>query len=89
MNIQKDENTFYIGERDDKKAELHFEEKGDRLIVDHTFVSDELRGQGVAGKLVEKVVQFARTEGKKILPTCSYAKEKIKKTKEYHDVLEY
>jgi uncharacterized protein len=68
---------------------LHFEEKGDRLIIDHTFVSDELRGQGVAGKLVEKVVQFARTEGKKILPTCSYAKEKIKKTKEYRDVLDF
>lgn len=88
--INKGENKFYIG--DDIKeplAEITFIENGDnRLVIDHTYVSDELRGQGIAGELVEKVVTRAREKGKKIMPLCPYAKSKLKKTPEYHDVLE-
>jgi hypothetical protein len=87
--IQKGENKFYIG--DDIKepiAELTFVESGeDRIVVDHTYVSDELRGQGVAGQLVEKVVDYAREKNKSIVPLCPYVKNKMDKTPEYHDVL--
>jgi len=88
-NIEKGENKFYIG--DDIKeplAELTFVESGEnRIVVDHTYVSEELRGQGIAGKLVDEVVSYAREKNKKIIPLCPYAKEKIEKTQEYHDVL--
>lgn len=87
--IQKGENKFYIG--DDIKepiAEITFVESGeDRIVVDHTYVSDELRGQGVAGKLVEEVVQYAREKKKRIIPLCPYVKNKMNKTPEYQDVL--
>ncbi|MGM8363900.1 GNAT family N-acetyltransferase [Virgibacillus sp. W0181] len=87
--IKKGEGKFFVGENETSPlAEITFQQKDDRtLIVDHTYVSDELRGQGMAGKLVEKMVTYAREEGKKIIPECSYAESKIKKTPEYHDVL--
>lgn len=47
-----------------------------------TYVAKVLQGQ-----LVDNVVQYAREEGKKILPLCPYAKDKIEKNEDYHDVL--
>lgn len=88
LEIKKGENKFYIGE-DIKEpiAEITFVQSGEnRMVVDHTYVSDELRGQGVAGKLVEKVVTYARENGKKIIPQCPYVKSKLEKTPAYHDV---
>jgi len=87
--IQKGENKFYIGDDiKNPKAELTFVESGEgRIVVDHTYVSEELRGQGIAGKLVDSVVKYAREKNKRIVPLCPYAKDKMEKTAEYHDVL--
>ncbi|RLL40389.1 N-acetyltransferase [Oceanobacillus piezotolerans] len=87
--INKAENKFYVGESvKEPLAEITFVRSGgNRIVVDHTYVSDELRGQGIAGQLVEKVVEYARSEGKKIKPLCPYAKRKLEETPEYHDVL--
>lgn len=87
--INKAENKFYVG--DNVKyplAEMTYIQSGKSLIViDHTYVSDELRGQGIAGKLLEKVVLLARENNKKIKPLCVFAKQKLEDTPEYHDVL--
>lgn len=87
--INKGANKFYVGENiQNPLAEITFVESGKaRLVIDHTYVSSDLRGQGVAGQLVDNVVQYAREEGKKILPLCPYAKDKIEKNEDYHDVL--
>ncbi|WP_404451357.1 N-acetyltransferase [Virgibacillus necropolis] len=89
IDIKKGENKFFVGDNEAKPlAEITFvPTDGGKLIIDHTVVSDELSGQGVAGKLVEKVVSYAREEGKKVIPECSYAKGKIDKTPEFQDVL--
>lgn len=58
-----------------------------RIVIDHTYVSEDLRGQGIAGELLEKVVLFAREEEKKILPLCPYAKHKLEENAAYLDVL--
>lgn len=88
-DIKKGENKFYVGHNEKEPlAEITFVPTDDeKLIIDHTVVSDELGGQGVAGELVEKVVNYAREEGKKIIPECSYAKQKIEKTPAFQDVL--
>ncbi|HLR41169.1 MAG TPA: GNAT family N-acetyltransferase [Virgibacillus sp.] len=87
--IKKGTNKFYVGEDESSlKAEITFKQGADnQLVVDHTYVSDELRGQGMAGKLVDQVVTYAREEGMKIVPECPYVKSKMDKTPEYHDVL--
>ena len=58
-----------------------------RIIIDHTDVSDELRGTGAGARLVDAAVQWARAEGKKIVPLCPYAKSVFDKTPAYRDVL--
>jgi predicted GNAT family acetyltransferase len=81
IEINKDKNS----QRD---AEIHYVPTGnDIIIVDHTFVSDRLRGQGVGQELVRKVVQFARKDGIKIMPLCPFAKSQFDQHKDYDDVL--
>ena len=88
MDIKQKENTFYVGEEAKPSAELHYVPTGpDKLIVDHTYVSDDLRGQGVGEKLVLAVVECAREQGKTIIPLCPFTKNQFDRHEEYQDVL--
>lgn len=89
IDIKKGTNKFYLGELEaNPKAEVTYIPSGeDKIIIDHTFVSDELRGQKVAQQLIKKVVDFARQENKKIVPQCSFARKEFTKNEEYQDVL--
>lgn len=88
IEIHKDTNGFYVGEQVKKDAEIHYVPSGNEIIiVDHTFVSDRLQGQGVGQELVRRVVEFAREEGLKIMPLCPFTKSQFDQHKDYDDVL--
>ena len=55
--------------------------------ISHTGVRPAYGGQGIARRLVEKVIEEARIRGVKILPLCSYAKKMIETNEEYRDVM--
>ncbi|HBU62242.1 MAG: GNAT family N-acetyltransferase [Oceanicaulis sp.] len=57
------------------------------IIIDHTGVPDEWRGQGVGKALVQRAVEDARKRGVQIVPLCPFAKAQIAKTPEWQDVL--
>ena len=55
-------------------AEVTFPEVAPSVVeINHTFVDERLRGQGIAGKLLEQAVEELRETGRKARPTCSYA----------------
>lgn len=89
MEIKKGTNKFYIGESESNDvARITWTVGNDNLIlITHTFVDPELRGQSVASKLLEKVIEMARNENLKIKPVCSYAVIKMTRTNEYSDIL--
>jgi uncharacterized protein len=81
--------AFYIEENSVRLAEMTFSKAGDKLIIiDHTDVSDGLRGTGAGKQLVEAAVSYARTHSKKILPLCPFAKSVFDRTPEFRDVLD-
>ncbi len=80
--------VFYVEEDGKKLAQMTYTWAGtDRIIIDHTEVSDELRGTGTGKKLVLEAVAFARQKGIKIIPLCPYANSVFKRTPELRDVL--
>lgn len=88
-DIKKGDHKFFIGEDEGHiQAELTYKDKDEHTIIaDHTFVSEELRGEGIAGELFNSLIDFARKENLKIIPTCSYVEKKMKETSAYDDVL--
>jgi predicted GNAT family acetyltransferase len=79
---------FYIEIDGVELAEMTYVWRGtDRIIIEHTEVSDQLKGKGAGKQLVLKAVDFARQKGIKIIPICSFAKSVFDKLKELHDVL--
>lgn len=52
-----------------------------------TDPSSAYGGQGIARRLVEKVIEEARARQIKILPLCSYASKMMEGKTEYQDVL--
>ena len=47
------------------------------VLADHTFVDSSLRGQGVAGKLLDVLVKDMVDQNKKIKASCSYVVKKF------------
>jgi hypothetical protein len=64
----------FVLEADGAVAELDYEVEGNRLILVHTQVPEELGGRGIAGRLVAAGVQRARRDGLTIAPWCPYAR---------------
>jgi predicted GNAT family acetyltransferase len=80
--------SFYVEEDNKRLAEMAFSRAGDSiLIIDHTEVSDVLRGKNVGKQLVAAAVDYARKNNIKILPLCPFAKSVFERVKEYGDVL--
>jgi len=87
LNYIEEKNRVVI-ETDDKEfvGEVTFQRRGDDvLVVDHTFVDGNFRGQGIAEKLAVKAIEVAIDEHRKILPACSY----IKKYLDQNEDLQY
>lgn len=79
---------FYIEIDNEKLAEMSYSKAGDKLIIiDHTEVSEKLKGKSAGKQLLQAAVDYARQHQIKILPLCPFAKSVFDKTPEYKDVL--
>ena len=59
----------------------------ERMIIDHTRVFEGCEGQGIARQLVMAAVNYARQNGRTIIPVCSYARNVLTRTDEFKDIL--
>ena len=81
--------SFYVEDNGKLLAEMTWSMTGtDLMIIDHTEVSDELRGKNVGYQLVQAAVDYARANHIKILPLCPFANSVFKRNaQEFGDVL--
>jgi len=54
-------------------AELRYHRNGNRLVLIHTEVPEELEGRGIGGRLVTAAVDRAAREGLTLVPFCPFA----------------
>lgn len=80
---------FYVEDNNAVLAEMTYSMADNNvMIIDHTEVSDALRGKNVGYQLVHTAVEYARTNYMKIFPLCPFAKSVFDKKKdEFGDVL--
>ncbi|TYR77347.1 N-acetyltransferase [Rossellomorea vietnamensis] len=88
-DIRKGANKFYKGEDENApEAELVYSADEEAIVIEHTLVSEQLRGQGIGEKLVDKAVQYARENNLKLDSQCPFAKQILKNDDKYEDVLQ-
>lgn len=68
-------------------GQCHFARLKDNWVITLTEVDESYSGKGIAKKLVEKVIEHARIEDVKIVPSCPYASNLMIGNPEYSDVL--
>jgi predicted GNAT family acetyltransferase len=77
----------FVYEKDGKTlGEITWTLLGDVMVMDHTFVSPSLRGQGVAKQLLDRSANFAREKGYKMEAVCSYVVTAFNQSDEYEDL---
>jgi predicted GNAT family acetyltransferase len=59
-----------------------------KIIVDHTEVHESLRGLGLARKLLDSLVAWARESNTRVAATCPYALAQFQKDAAIRDVYE-
>jgi uncharacterized protein len=79
---------FFVEQEGNILAEMVYSMPSEnKMIIEHTEVSDELKGQHVGNRLVQTAVEYARAHGVKIVPLCTFASAVFKRNPEYADVL--
>ena len=68
-------------------GECEFDVCDNKWNIVHTGVRPAFEGQGIAKRLLNKVVEQARLKNIKIVPICSYAKKVMEGKEEYKSVL--
>ena len=79
--------TFFIEENGKRLGEMIFSRYPDRILIEHTEVSEALRGKNAGKQLVAAGVEFARKNKLKVVPLCPFAKNVFERVEEYKDVL--
>ncbi len=76
---ERNRGSFFIEQDGRQLAELDFEVKNNVLNAYHTGVRPELEGQGIAGKLFDEMVKYARENNYTVIPSCSYILAKFRR----------
>lgn len=89
LNFTQEEKKIIVtNEADTILGEITWSQAGESMIIiDHTFVNESARGQGIAEKLVKEAVNYARKNNQKVVPLCPFAKREFDRKKEYQDLL--
>lgn len=82
LNDDNHQGSFFIEQNGRQVAELDFEVKDNVLNAYHTGVRPELEGQGIAAKLFNELVDYARENGYRVIPTCSFILAKFRRRPE-------
>ncbi|MBT8385898.1 MAG: N-acetyltransferase [Ignavibacteria bacterium] len=69
------------------EAVVEYTLKGNVIDLYRTFTPPELRGKGVAGKIVKYALEHAKNNNLKVIPTCSYVRVYIERHKNYKELL--
>ncbi|MDP4300058.1 GNAT family N-acetyltransferase [Leptothrix discophora] len=69
------------------EAAYRWREDGRSIVLNHTEVSPALQGRGIAAALVRVALDWVRTEGLTVVPSCSYVRTYMRRHRDTQDLL--
>lgn len=67
-------------------SKLDYLETGDSIVMTHVGVHPDHRGHGVAAKLTEVALEYARGKSLRVIPMCSYVAAYIRRNPGYAEL---
>lgn len=75
MEYITEKNRIYAIDGGREVAEITFPQTGEQVYtINHTYVDDRWRGQGIASELVRRAVEEIERRDGRVEATCSYAR---------------
>jgi predicted GNAT family acetyltransferase len=79
--------AFFVARHGARLGELVYARKAPELVeIEHTEVDPSLRGEGVARKLLDAAVAWARETGTRVQASCPYARAQFQRDPSIRDV---
>ena len=73
---------------DGSQAEMSYVDRGaDVVAITHTYTPSQHRGQGIAAVLVSRAIEDFRSDGKKVIPACWFARQQFDEHPDWADLL--
>jgi predicted GNAT family acetyltransferase len=89
LQIEHEETALHGEFRIGRHAIMTYHKDGNKhIVVNHTRVAQEARGQGLAGKLYRAMVDYARAHDLKVTPACSYVIRMLERFPDDRDILQ-
>jgi predicted GNAT family acetyltransferase len=70
-------------------SKLDYIQDEDTFVITHVGVHPNLRGHGVAGKLTQASLEFAKGKSLRVIPMCSYAAGYIRRNPQYAELTKH
>jgi uncharacterized protein len=78
----------FVADVDGEPALLLYRRAGDGSVAfSHTEVPARAQGRGIAAELVRQALAWARAEGLRVRPLCSYVAAYMRRHPDTHDLL--
>jgi predicted GNAT family acetyltransferase len=69
-------------------SKLDYIQDGKNFVITHVGVYPEHRGQGVAARIVDVSLEYARQNSLRVIPMCSYAAAYIRRNPKHMELTE-
>lgn len=76
------ENRFEVW-IDGQLSKLDYIEDGNTIVMTHVGVHPEHRGGGVAGRITQVALEYAKQRNLRVIPMCSYVASYIRRNPQY------
>ena len=71
---------------DGQLSKLDYMQDGNTMVITHVGVHPNHRGQGVAGKITEVALEYAKEKSFRVIPMCPYVATFIRRNPQYEDL---
>lgn len=72
---------------DGQVARIEYSRTDDTIVFKHTEVPPALEGKGIAGKLAQAALEYARDHKLAVVPRCQYVASYIRKHPEFQPLV--
>lgn len=83
----QEQNRFVVTELGHEAYLDYYELPNGALDYAHTYTPNEIRGRGIATAIIRHALEYAREEGKRIVPGCPFVETYIDRHAEYKPLL--